>query len=157
MSENDNTILYTTDIDILRELQKDSRLSVRQLSARVHRSPTPVFERLRRLENSGVIRGYTTLLDLDKIGRGFMVMCSVRLRHINTEIHVNFAEEVGKMPEVTECYNVSGAFDYMLKVQVPDMKSYRRFVTERLGRLDMLDSVQSFFVMETIKAVPVIV
>ena len=61
------------------------------------------------------------------------------------------------MPEVTECYNVSGAFDYMLKVQVPDMKSYRRFVTERLGRLDMLDSVQSFFVMETIKAAPVIV
>lgn len=145
------------DIAIINELQKDSRLSVRELASRVHRSTTPVFERLRRLESEGIIKSYTVRVDLDKVGRGFTVFCNVRLIHINTEIHTSFAQEVQKMPEVAECYNVSGAFDYMLKVQVPDMKSYRKFVTDKLGKLEMLDSVQSVFVMEDIKQTPVTV
>ena len=80
------------------------------------------------------------------------MLCNVSLKQINTEIHAQFADAVNAMPEVAECYNVSGSFDYVLKVQVPDMKTYRRFVTERLGRLDMLNSVQSVFVMEQIKS-----
>lgn len=145
------------DVAILNELQQDSRLSVRQLAQRVHRSPTPVFERLKRLEHDGVIKGYTINVDLEKTGRRFAVFCNVSLKHINTEIHEAFAKEVAKMNEVSECYNVSGAFDYLLKVNVPDMKTYRTFVTDKLGRLDMLDSVQSVFVMEVIKQNPVIV
>lgn len=141
----------STDVDIIRALQQNGRLSVRELAAQVHRSPTPVFERLKRLESEGVIKSYSALIDMDKIGRGFTVFCNVRLKHINTEIHIDFAREVQSMQEVSECYNVSGEFDYILKVQVPDMKSYRQFVTERLGRLSMLDSVQSVFVMEEIK------
>lgn len=144
----------STDIDMLRALQQNSRLSVRELAAKVHRSTTPVFERLKRLEADGVIKNYTVTIDMERIGRGFTVFCNVRLRHINTEIHNDFASEARSMPEVTECYNVSGEFDYMLKVQVPDMKAYRHFVTERLGRLSMLDSVQSVFVMEEIKQTP---
>lgn len=140
-----------TDIDIIRALQQNGRLSVRELAAQVHRSPTPVFERLKRLETDGVIKSYGAQVDMDKIGRGFTVFCNVRLRHINTEIHTDFAREVQLMEEVSECYNVSGEFDYILKVQVPDMKSYRQFVTDRLGLLSMLDSVQSVFVMENIK------
>lgn len=149
--ESSDYELDEIDRSILRELQSDSRLSVRELAHRVHRSATPVFERLRRLEAMGVIRGYTIDIDPDKIGRGFTVFCNVSLKHISTEIHEAFAAEVDAMPEVVGCYNVSGTFDYMLKVEVPDMKSYRRFVTERLGRLDMLDSVQSVFVMEVVK------
>ena len=145
------------DVEIIRALQRNARLSVRELAAEVHRSPTPVFERLKRLENEGVIKSYTAMVDLEKVGRGFTVFCNVRLRHINTEIHQEFAREVRSMQEVSECYNVSGEFDYMLKVQVPDMKSYRLFVTERLGRLPMLDSVQSVFVMEDIKQSAVLV
>lgn len=143
--------LDSTDLEIIRALQTDARLSVRELAARVHRSPTPVFERLRRLESEGIIRGYSAIVDPDKLGRGFTVFCNVKLTRINTQIHSEFARVVAEMPEVTDCFNVSGSFDYMLKVQVPDMKSYRIFVTERLGQLDMLDSVQSVFVMDTIK------
>ena len=143
--------LDQTDIDIIRALQADARLSVRELAANVHRSTTPVFERLRRLEADGVIKSYSAQIDMDKIGRGFTVFCNVRLSHINTQIHIDFAREVEAMPEVSECYNVSGEFDYMLKVQVPDMKSYRHFVTDRLGLLPMVDSVQSVFVMEDLK------
>ncbi len=143
--------LDQTDIDIIRALQADARLSVRELAAKVHRSTTPVFERLRRLEADGVIKSYSAQIDMDKIGRGFTVFCNVRLSHINTQIHIDFAREVEAMPEVSECYNVSGEFDYMLKVQVPDMKSSRHFVTDRLGLLPMVDSVQSVFVMEDLK------
>lgn len=139
------------DNAIIDELQKDSRLSLRQLAAKVHRSTTPVYERLKALEREGVIVSYTIKLDLNKVGRGFVVFCNVSLKHINTEIHEEFARSVSEMSEVAECYNVSGAFDYMLKVQVPDMQSYRRFVTEKLGRLEMLESVQSVFVMDEIK------
>lgn len=150
MTEPVKSLDYT-DLEIIRALQTDARLSVRELAARVHRSPTPVFERLRRLESEGIIRGYSAIVDPDKLGRGFTVFCNVKLTRINTQIHSEFARVVAEMPEVTDCFNVSGSFDYMLKVQVPDMKSYRIFVTERLGQLDMLDSVQSVFVMDTIK------
>lgn len=139
------------DYDILRALNTNSRLSVRELAAKVHRSPTPVFERLRRLESTGVIRGYTIRIDADRIGFGFTVFCNVKLRHINTKNHLDFAQAVKEMEEVTECYNVSGGYDYLLKIRVNDMQSYRSFVTEKLGLLEMVDSVQSVFVMETIK------
>lgn len=145
------------DLDIVRALQENGRLSVRELSAKVHRSPTPVFERLRRLESEGVITSYGARVDMEKIGRGFTVFCNVKLSRINTDIHAEFSREVDKMMEVSECYNVSGKFDYMLKVQVPDMKSYRLFVTERLGQLPMLDSVESVFVMQEIKQSVVLV
>lgn len=150
-----NYILDFVDLDILHALQEDARLSVRQLATRVHRSPTPVFERLRRLENEGVVKGYTVVLDQDKVGRGFTVFCNVKLSRISTDIHTDFASAIQKMPEVAECYNTSGQYDYLLKIQVPDMKSYRTFVTDRLGRLPMLDSVQSIFVMEELKNTPV--
>lgn len=143
--------LDEVDIAILRALKADGRLTVRELAAKVHRSPTPVFERMRRLENEGVIKSYSAIIDMDKLGRGFVVFCNVSLKQINTSIHVEFAKMVNEMPEVVECYNVSGTYDYMIKVQVPDMKAYRRFVTDKLGSIDMLDSVHSVFVMESIK------
>lgn len=143
-----------TDRKILHELQRDSRLSVRQLAARVHRSATPVHERLRRLEETGVLKAYTIEIDREKAGCGFTVFCNVRLSNISSEIHEAFAREVLHMAEVSECHNISGDYDYMLKVEVPDMKAYRRFVTDQLGRLPMLDSVHSVFVMDTIKQLP---
>lgn len=143
--------LDTVDLEIINALRQNSRLSVRELAAKVHRSPTPVFERLKRLESDGIIRGYTVRLDDEKLGQGFTVFCNVKLRSINTESHQLFAAAVDALAEVAECYNVSGSFDYMLKVCVPDMPAYRTFVTDRLGSLPGVDSVQSVFVMATLK------
>lgn len=145
------------DMDIIRALQGNGRLSVRELAAKIHRSPTPTFERLRRLEQAGIIRGYTVRIETEMLGRNFTVFCNVRLSRINTEIHTDFAKAINAMDEVTECYNVSGSFDYMLKVSVSDMRGYRAFVTDKLGRLSIVDSVQSVFVMETIKQTDAIV
>ena len=104
-------ILDSVDLDILRALQIDARLTTRQLAAQVHRSPTPDFERVRRLESQGYIRRYSAVLDADKLGRGFMVICQVKLRIINRDIATTFVDYVKGLPEVNECYHVSGSFD----------------------------------------------
>jgi len=142
------------DIAILRSLQEDARLTTRQLASKVHRSPTPVFERLRRLESQGYIKRYVALLDADKLGRGFMVFCQVKLRQINREIARDFVERIQPLSEVTECYNVSGSFDFLLKVYARSMRDYQEFVLNKLGSFESLGSVESSFVMLEAKNVP---
>lgn len=139
------------DIDILRALQQDGRLTTRQLAARVHRSPTPVFERVRRLEQQGYIRRYTALLDPVKLGRGFVVFCQVKLKQMNREIALDFVRRVEDLDEVTECYNVSGGFDYLLKIYATSMSDYQSFILNKLGIIDSVGAIESTFVMAEIK------
>lgn len=139
------------DLAILRELQRDGRLTTRQLAMRVHRSPTAVFERVKRLENDGFIRRYTAVLDAEKLGRGFVVYCQVKLRCMNKSVADDFVSRIASIPEVSECYNVSGAFDYLLKIHARSMDEYRRFLLDKLGTIDSLGSVESTFVMSQIK------
>lgn len=140
-----------TDLRILRVLQENARLTNKEVAARVNLSTTPVFERIRRLEQQGYIRRYVAVLDAEKLGRGFVVFCSVKMQHICREIAENFARVVRDIPEVTECYNVSGSFDYLLKIHAPDMAYYRDFVLNVLGSIDHLGSLESTFVMDEIK------
>ncbi len=146
--------LDQVDLDILRALQADARLTTRQLAAKVHRSPTPVFERLRRLESQGFIRHYSAILDADKLGRGFMVICQVKLRMINRDIASSFVNYVKDLPEVSECYHVSGSFDYILKVRAASMAEYRDFLLNKLGAVDSVGTIESAFVMTEIKNNP---
>lgn len=139
------------DIAILRALQNDSRLTTRQLAAKVHRSPTPVFERLRRLESQGYIRKYVAILDADKLGRGFIVFCQVKLKQINRNKATEFLDSILTFDEVTECYNVSGAFDYLLKIYARSMSAYLEFILNKLGAIDSVSSIESTFVMAEMK------
>lgn len=139
------------DLALLRALQDDARLTVKQLAARVHRSTTPVFERLRRLESQGYIRKYVAVVDADKVGQGFRVFCQVKLKQINRDIATEFTRYVGELPEVTECYNVSGAYDYLLKIYAPSMADYQKFLLNKLGAFSALGSIESTFVMSEIK------
>ena len=143
--------LDKTDIQMLRVLQQNARITVKDLALKVHLSPTPVFERLHRLENEGYIRRYTAVLDAAKLGRGFLVFCSVRLRRMGKDIANDFVDRVKDIPEVAECYNISGDFDYLLKIYAPDMQYYNNFLINTLGTIDSLGSVQSSFVMNEIK------
>lgn len=143
--------LDETDLNILRTLQSNSNLTTKELAACVHLSTTPVFERLRRLQNDGYIKKYIAVLDAEKLHYGFMVFCQVKLKQVNAVIAKDFTEAVEQMPEVTECYNTSGEFDYLLKIHVADMTVYRNFVLNRLGTIDCLASLQSIFVMDEIK------
>ena len=143
--------LDKTDILILKALQDNGRITVKDLALKVHLSPTPVFERMHRLEKEGVIQRYTAVLSPSKLGRGFMVFCSVRLRRMGKEIAHDFVSRVKDIPEVAECYNISGDFDYLLKIYAPDMKYYNDFLINTLGTIDSLGSIQSWFVMDEVK------
>lgn len=143
--------LDDTDIRILRELQQNSRLTNKELAARIHLSTTPTFERTRRLEREGYIKMYTAIIDSDRIDRSFTVYCSVGFKQINRSLADNFREIVNSWDEVTECYNVSGDSDFMMKVSVRGMKEYQEFILHKVGTLDYISRVQSIFVMETLK------
>lgn len=143
--------LDKTDLQILRILQENARLTTKELAARVHLSPTPVFERLKRLDNEGYIRKYVAVLDAEKLHCGFVVFCSVKLRRLNRDIAAEFTRIVRGIPEVTECYNISGDYDYLLKIHAPNMKYYQEFTLNVLGTIDSLRSLMSTFVMDEVK------
>ena len=145
--------LDTVDIQILRTLQENARLTTKELAARVHLSTTPVFERLKRLESNGYIKKYIAVLDAEKLNQGFVVFCNVKMHRMSHDIAEQFSQMVKGIPEVTECYNVSGSFDYLLKVHAANMKYYREFVLNVLGSIEGLGSIESTFVMDTIKNV----
>lgn len=143
--------LDKVDLQILRTLQENSRLTTKELATRVSLSSTPVFERLKRLEANGYIKKYIAVLDAEKLNQGFMIFCKVKMQHMNYDIAVQFAEIISGIPEVTECYNISGSFDYLLKIHAPDMKYYQSFILNVLGRVENLSSLESVFVMDVIK------
>ena len=144
-------LLDAVDMEILRAQQKNARLTTKELAAMVNLSTTPVFERVKRLEQRGYVKGYVAVLDAEKLGRGFVVFCSVKMRRIGREIAEDFARVVRNIPEVTECYNISGSYDYLLKIHAPNMKYYQEFVLNILGNIDHLGSLESTFVMDEIK------
>ena len=143
--------LDKTDLQLLKILQENGRISIKELAQRVHLSPTPVFDRVRRLESTGVIERYTAVLNAAKLGQGFIVFCSVRLRRMGKDIANDFVERVKDIPEVAECYNISGEFDYLLKIYAPDMQYYNEFCINVLGTIESLGSIQSSFVMNPVK------
>jgi Lrp/AsnC family leucine-responsive transcriptional regulator len=139
------------DLQILQILQKNAKLTTKELADAVHLTPTPVFERQRRLERQGYIKKYVAVLDPEKLGQGLLVFCKVKLKQINHEIADAFTRRIMRIPEVTECYNTSGAYDYLLKVRARDMKQYQEFVLTKLGDIDSVASIESTFVMSEIK------
>lgn len=143
--------LDATDLLILRTLQQDSRLTTKEVAKLVNLSTTPVFERIKRLEREGYIKRYIAVLNAEKLNLGFMVFCSVKLRNIKHESTSAFTAKMMEIPEVTECYNISGHFDYLLKIHAANMKAYQQFLLNVLGNIESLDSIESNFVMEEIK------
>lgn len=139
------------DLKILRILQNDARLTVKEVAARVNLSTTPVFERWKKLEADGYIKRYVAVLDAEKVHRGFVVFCSVKLRILSYEVVADFVRTIKDIPEVAECYHMSGQYDYLLKIHSPDMNYYKNFIVNVLGRVDSIGTIESSFVMDEIK------
>ncbi|MBQ1851038.1 MAG: Lrp/AsnC family transcriptional regulator [Paludibacteraceae bacterium] len=139
------------DLKILRTLQKNAKLTTKELAEAVNLTPTPVFERQKRLEKQGYIKKYVAVLDPDKLNQSLMVICMVKLQQINNSIAQRFTTEINKLPEVIECYNTSGNYDYMLKVRSSDMKHYQEFILNKLGVIENVGSIESTFVMSEVK------
>lgn len=143
--------LDNTDLAILRAVQENCRLTTKELASKVNLSTTPVFERLRRLEREGYIARYSAILDAEKLDMGFMVFCNVKLQTMNRERVIEFTERIRSTEGVAECYNVGGRFDFLLKIYAPSMKRYQQFVIDTLATIDNIASIESQFVMDSIK------
>lgn len=139
------------DIAILKLLQENARATVKEIADKIHLSTTPVFERIKRMEEAGVIRQYATLVDHSKIRKGLMAICYVSLKQHNKTAGAKFIKAINEMNEVIECYIISGEFDFMLKVVVENMDAYYHFHVNKLSEVENIGNVQSTFVMGIVK------
>jgi DNA-binding Lrp family transcriptional regulator len=139
------------DYAILKLLQQNALLSVREIAAQVHLSATPVHERIKRMEASGVIKQYATLIDHRKVKKGIMVICYVSLKEHSHKIGKTFIDTITGFKEVLECYNISGQFDFMLKIVAESMETYHDFYVNKLSEVKGISQMQSIFVMGILK------
>jgi DNA-binding Lrp family transcriptional regulator len=139
------------DMAILKLLQENARVTVKEISEKIHLSTTPVHERIKRMEESGVIKQYVTLVDQNKVDLNLMVICYVSLKEHSKNAGVKFIKTINELHEVIECYSISGEFDFMLKVVCKDMNAYYDFHVNKLSQQENMGNVQSVFVMGVIK------
>jgi Lrp/AsnC family transcriptional regulator, leucine-responsive regulatory protein len=143
--------LDSKDLAILQLLQQNARITVKEISEKIHLSTTPVHERIKRLEQTGVIKQYATLLDYSKVKKGLMVICYVSLKEHSKSAGKKFIERIQQLHEVIECYSISGEFDFMLKVVSENMNAYYDFHVNKLSQIENMGHLQSIFVMGIIK------
>ena len=148
---NNNETLDETDRKILRILQRNSDLTVKELAAKLHLSTSPTFERQKRLERDGYIERYMAVVNPHKVGNGIMVLCNIRLKQHSQELIQEFMDVVQNLEEITECYNTSGDYDFLIKVYAHDMKSYQQFMLNTLGTINCIGSLHSIFVIDETK------
>lgn len=146
-----NMVLDTTDRKILAQLQEDGRMSLADLAGRVGLSPSPCLRRVRILENAGVISRYVAVLDQQAVGLPVSVFVSVKLEKQKQDALDRFARTIARWPEVLECYLMTGPRDYWLRVVVPDLAAYERFLKQKLTRLEGVAAIESSFALEQVK------
>ncbi|MFA6267073.1 MAG: Lrp/AsnC family transcriptional regulator [Pseudolabrys sp.] len=139
------------DRKILNLLQSDGRMSINDLAAEVGLSPSPCLRRVRLLEKAGVINRYVAVLDQRAVGLPVSVFISIKRDKQREEMLERFGKTISRWPEVLECYLMTGQRDYLLRVVVPDLPSYERFLKTKLTRLDGIASIESSFALEQVK------
>ena len=139
------------DRNILRALQRDARISFAELARKVGLSTTPCKQRVKKLEQEGVIRGYQAILNPDSLAAGLVGFVQIRLNRTAQDVFEDFKKAALELPEVQECYLVSGNFDYLIKARVADMAAYRALLGDTLLALPGVQESTSYVVMEQVK------
>ncbi|MBL4757966.1 MAG: Lrp/AsnC ligand binding domain-containing protein [Rhizobiales bacterium] len=139
------------DRRILAELQLDGRLSIVELASRIHLTKTPCTERVRRLERTGIIKGYRADLDAEALGAGFVIIVHVTLAKTSEDAFEQFNTAVKSIPEIQSCFLLAGQFDYMLMVRTTDITHYRNVLGDKIGQLPGVQQTNSFVAMEIVK------
>ncbi len=140
-----------TDCKILNILQKNSRVTIKELSEKLNLTTTPIHERIKKLENKGYIKNYITLIDPKLVGKGLAVYISVSLKDHAKETVEEFEKQMNRLDEVMECYYISGNFDFLLKIQCGDMDDYHQFITKKFSTIKNITQFYSSFVMAEAK------
>ena len=144
-------MLDITDKKLINLLQNDSKQTTKQLSLQLNLSVTAVYERVKKLENQKVIEKYVAIINKNKIEKSFLVFCHVKLIQHSKEYVTTFEREILKLGEVSECFHVSGDYDYILKIYVKDMDEYRHFMVTKLTAIKHIGSTHSTFTIEQVK------
>lgn len=139
------------DLAILKLLQSNAKATVRDIASAVHLSPTPVHERIKRMEENGVIQQYSMIVNPAKVRKGLTAFCYVSLNMHNKNAGLKFIKSINEIDEIIECYSISGEFDFMLKVMAENMDAYYNFHINRLSQIENINHIQSIFVMGVIK------
>jgi len=144
-------MLDNIDKKLINLLQEDSKQTTKQLLLQLNLSVTAVYERVKKLEHQKVIQSYVAIINKHKIEKSFLVFCHIKLMQHSKEHVTIFEREVLKLEEVSECFHVSGAYNYILKVYVKDMDAYRDFVVTKLAAIKYIGSTHSTFVIAQVK------
>lgn len=139
------------DLKILKLLQQNARIPMTELAEKVGLSTTPVTERVRRLERDNIISGYHARLNPHAVGQSLLVFVEIKLRSKSGNIFEDFRHEVTRIPQILECHLVSGEYDYLIKVRLPDMSAYRDMLGNILLQLPAAAESRSYVVMEEVK------
>lgn len=139
------------DKNILKILQQNSKTTHKEIADSIGLTVTPTFERIKRLEKLGVIKKHVALVDRNLVGKELIVFCNVSLKEQTREALKSFEKSIPKLTEVMECYYIAGAYDFLLKVIITDMRAYQNFVLSKLSNLPNVSHVQSSFVMSDLK------
>ncbi len=140
-----------TDRKILKILQTNSNITNAQLAQEIGLSPAPTLERVKKLENAGVIKSYHAAVDQAKVGLGVSTFVMVSLKGHNKDNIQKFVEEMKKIEEVVECHHLTGQSDFILKVVSPDIPSYQTLMLEKVSNFEMVDNMQSLVILSTFK------
>lgn len=143
--------LDRVDRQLLEELQRDGRMSIAELARRVHLSPTPCLERIKRLERDGVIRGYSAHLDPEHVGLPVLTFVEVAVDRTTPNVFEQFGRMMREMDEVVECHMIAGQFDYLLKVRTSSTNAFRKFLGEKLATVPGLKQTHTYFALEETK------
>ena len=143
----DKYILDQTDVAILNLLQLDAHLTNKELAHRLKKSPTPIYDRVRRLEDLKYIKRYVAIIDHSRVGEYMTAYLQVQIKEHSKDALVSFQEEINNFDEVMECYHTTGAFDFILKVVTPNMNKYNDFLLQKLGSLPNIGTLQSSVVI----------
>jgi Lrp/AsnC family transcriptional regulator, leucine-responsive regulatory protein len=144
-------LLDETDIQLLALLQSNGRITNAELAKRVGLAPASVHQRVRQLEGSGLIRNYVAMLDHERLGYKITALAMISLALHQEQPIERFRRAVAEIPEVLECYNTSGEFDFLLKIVVRDMRAYEQLVREKLSKIRGIGQIKTSFVLSTTK------
>lgn len=139
------------DRKILLLLQKNAKLSNKEIAAELGLTITPIYERIKRLEKRKYIKAYAALVDRKKVDKSLMALLAVSLKEHSKEMLLSFEQKITQFPKVLECYHIAGQYDFMLKIVVKDMEDYHDFTFNKLASMNNIDHVQTNFVMNDIK------
>ena len=148
--------LHTIDVKISAAVQDDGRISINDLADRVGLSPSPCARRLRILEEKGIIKGYTAMIDQTKIGLPVSAFASIKLERQREEDLDRFAKAVAGWPEVVDCYLMTGQRDYLMRIVVKDLHAYETFIKSKLTRLEGIASIETSFALDQVKRAEVL-